>query len=380
MRSLSSESNESDVDIDEMCATIYDSTPIRVKDSHFHLPGTVRLVSIPPELANEPYARYDNGLRPELRDRKHFFHFHVESGLSIKITAILDTTEFCLINPSKSRWRADQTRYEKAFTRHSVMDIYHVYGLDIACSYLYGLCHSAISETEPWWLFVYLVGSLAIVDPEHARFLFDKQKKLGKRPTRSSALAYAALLSSLLALELETRSQAVIQPHTTALPVELLARIFDSVRISKVIARHVMYKRVTRLLSPREVEVFYTHEAVQSTGDDHFYTQHWDLRVIGSGFSLLYDAQRKKRPARTPVLSSYVDEAKARGIKTRTTLRHALDRVKTSNLNQLCAWVVLLSYHVGELPQTMLEIESHSDLVQHFETLSSVALFSCDEC
>src|SRR3990170_5798570 len=141
MQCSCSDSETSDSDLAEMANAIYGAAqPQRAKVEHFHLPTSVRLVPIPPELENEPFSVTDTNLRPELRHTDHFFLFRIIPIWTdmAKPVAFVDWLQFSY--SAEQNLRADELKWKKLESRFSVIDVYRQYGLNVACSYLTRIC------------------------------------------------------------------------------------------------------------------------------------------------------------------------------------------------------------------------------------------------
>ena len=89
-----------------------------------------------------------------------------------------------------------------------------------------------------------MTASLAVLQLEFARKMFDELYCYNSRPTTLSLLVCSSLLEQLIVLgSTQPKLLHEIQVHTTALPIDILAKICDSKRISKDIAADVTRQR-----------------------------------------------------------------------------------------------------------------------------------------
>lgn len=183
-------------------------------------------IGLPEELSNEPYTYNDSGLRPEYKIRRPFFHFTaLEGGGAV---CVVGSTRIC-VDGGQSYTLA--IPLEKSVSRFSVVSVYDTYGLAVTYEFLKYLYLQKCYHSG--WLVTYLRGSLAQLDPG----------TLASIETCDPLQLSAQLLSRLV--EIESKQPRSAEQVTTppALPLEMLALITNSVRLSKDLTREVLAQR-----------------------------------------------------------------------------------------------------------------------------------------
>lgn len=168
----------------------------------FSFPEGTKEVPLPLELLNEPYAMVDNGFRPEIVVRRSNFYF--DTGRYMGGLAL-----------------------QKKSTRVSVLNIYDTYGLNITLSFLKYIWEEKREPVYRWrWLHAYVAESCAA---------------LGYSPIELPNNYEAMILLVVRHLvRLDEKYPKVIESDVTiSLPLELVARITGSERLSKAVSKEV---------------------------------------------------------------------------------------------------------------------------------------------
>lgn len=324
-------------------------------------------VPLPEELFNEPYSHNDNGDRPEMKVYRPRFLFetHPRDGY------------ICLIGRRELKregrdafWYAKTDEPKKGCCVHSVVNIYDTYGLSIAYAFLQHLYYHKNWKTE--WLAGYLRGSLAVLDSG----ALDTGRE-------SNDVLY---LSSLLMLQLtvlDSRQSRTTDETTVApeLPIEILARIINSTRISHRLTAEVMSYRIALIPTIEELDSYAIYPSTVRVGNSWNVTwttpvslvaglwdseqdenretlvREWQLVRDGEIFTLrllegddVPDAEQDGYVAQY-ALDTYEDVCRARDcdgpVAVQTMLRRMSERlaiVSDTNVDEMCAWIVQLSH------------------------------------
>lgn len=307
----------------------------------FAISSSIALLPLHSSLMNEPYA--DRGRLPLcLFSTRPFFMFKAD---------VAGTRQ----HPFLCYYLGQESEREQAMLSYvSVVDVYDFYGLEMAHSYLHHLYHSQMSLRNPYRLCIYIIGSLAVIRPDLAVQLNKSREKTGVSHLFALYLC-SVLLSELVSLDShEPKLPAPIEPHTTVLPVEILARIFNSTLISKSIAEHVTKQRIYQEMRPGEIWCRARSERVMFSIDMttmiSIYSiagksgQSWVL-TGGENTGKLEQMKTSEVPGlhgAVPVLHSPRDTARLRHISVYDAFSHALELIDTEDVRQVCAWIVLL--------------------------------------
>ena len=342
------------------------TSSIRKKRSRPKLPFctmNIHLVSLHPDLVNEPYSTVDTGARPDVYSTRPFFHFYISDG---SVSAAVGQQSFCHAGSALGKFFCDIT----------VVDVYDTYGLEMAYSYCHHLYHSELSIEHPEWLATYLTSSLAILQPQFAREIYDKMSSRHMRTL--SLLACSSLLAELVLLE-STQPKLLhdIVQHTTLLPIDILAKICNSKRISKDIAAAVTKQRACLPMRlgenhyrARESPVYKITtptglDFLQRTITEESIDRHWLLNFntnsiyIGSQSHSVSSSNKK-----TDIFTSYRDRARVCGFSELAMLQ-AMQRTKVTkdNLVQVCTWILFLASDL-KWPSQQIEHSSLQDVLE----------------
>lgn len=235
--------------------------------------GNAKLVpTLHHDLANEPYTSEDTGYRPELKVKRPFFSFKIDKH-SIATCSVNNKTII------SNRVYTNNIPY-KSCTNISVVNVYDTYGLDMTYSFLYYVYHNRYSVVDGIvyqdWLKVYLGGSLIILQPDFVDYYtndrtFDasvlymctllmthfitmetNQAKLNhpiENPHGISVLKhslgvfqnenFSSLRPGASTEEFPNIVSSNIENTTHVLPLEIIAKITNSGRISKKICNSI---------------------------------------------------------------------------------------------------------------------------------------------
>lgn len=347
--------------------------------------SNLSLVPLHSDLVNEPWTKEDTGVRADVypSSSRPFFKCQLAGGMGVCIAGNIALSIPQLEQIDKS-W--------KIATTLSVIDVYDAYGLETAYSYLHHLYHLEISMNYPQYLALYLVGSLAILNPECATSMYKKIRK----QSAAIVLAACSILLAELAL-LETKqpilSCSEITAHTTVLPIEILARIFNSKRISKQIAEQVTLQRRGRELRIFELQCRAIHPIIskndltETTRENRWQSvmnecnkvwlmeQRGDDFIVSSRAMGLADVMLSMTKSKQ-VLYSYQDYARMRNLPLKQVLSSMLREVDTKNEDMLCAWILMLCIENGDENELTIR---RDQLLFSFEFLSKRALENASE-
>lgn len=210
--------------------------------------ASAKYVPLPEELLNEPFAFEDNGKRPKrMTPIRKSFLFIIDSDERRKSTAAS-----CWIGEERVTYIASEHNRvvpKKNATNLSVVSVYDLYGLGIACSYLKHLYLASEHDVGvPYhWLTSYLQGSLAVLWP-------------GSETMDDPNIFWliSALLFKLTQMDYaQPRLSEELVPHESTLPPELLYRVLDDPTLSKSMQRGVM---AVRCVLPTREELTIDHE------------------------------------------------------------------------------------------------------------------------
>ncbi|CAH6420487.1 Hypothetical protein POVR2_LOCUS173 [uncultured virus] len=341
----------------------------------FHLPTSVTLIALHPDLINEPYRKKDTGVRHDCfpDSETPYFTFSCKSGkptCTIGRVTVTSNKTFKM----KRNWKLESNL--------TVLDVYNTYGLDMACSYLHHICKLKLSAKYPDMLRIYLIGNLSLVQLELAARIYEP--KMLSSPVQDILISSYALLSELAMREgKQPRMLGELVPHETNLPVELLAKIFQSKRINKQIAEQVTMQRQSRSLRVGEVAARAIYPSVKYSNQFRYWVasspkHSWLLQVVEvddeeDEYSLTYENKAIGSSGEI-VLYSYRDYARLQnasdqlGVLDKLLAHCKLDKPEeVTDLELFCPWIVLLASEIGDskLARTIYK----SDLAGSFSSL-----------
>lgn len=179
-------------------------------------------VALPAELLNEPYSYADNGDRPERKIFRSTFIFVAYPCGAASCSIGQDEVD----TPSPEYTVGPHPKKDSSC--FSVVDVYDTYGLDITLAYLDWL-QSDRNKPNTVWLATYLRGSLAVLDLD----------SLKTEMSTDVAHLSGRMESALVSHDREQPRCLESISNPPELPLEILARIINSTRISKALATAV---------------------------------------------------------------------------------------------------------------------------------------------
>lgn len=286
---------------------------------------------LPLELLNEPVTDNDNKYRVEMIVSRPRFVFSVwEGGANVSVGgSVIQFTH------------NTDGAFNKSTTNVSVLTIYDTYGLAITARFLKHISSGWFIQTEFYKL--YLVGctaSLGLPVPSDYKMVDE---------TEMLANIYTELIR-------RDESSYRITLVPVSLPLELVARIVCSVRISKAIAVIVRTNRENERPDLENLAGFYPWRARTSDGMYHCITGMHSclLERRDDGFSLIVgpeaDVRRGNAPSKAVTNSLRVGYGyyKSRNCNPQNAVRKALGILRRAVHNlkpeQLCATTVQLSH------------------------------------
>jgi hypothetical protein len=344
------------------------------------------IVKLPEELENEPYTIKDNGFKPEIRIKsKTLFHIIFEEDVILLWVGNQDyfmQTDYRAILPQKSS------------TKISVVDIYENYGLYIVHSFLKYLYSHPISRRNPLWLVMYLQGSILTIQPTF--------------PVLDDITdGYILYLSSFLFSNFIIMESSMpkltnlkkIEGSEPPVPPEILAKIFQSTRLSKELHNITLFNKCVK--DPVTLdELSFTEGGIQTFYLSGIYFCEWDDEVGNFHISILdtntpvslyhlsgIEAENKHQLLMDEVetdvqitgysLSSYKRAYENRDCPVKKSIISLLDNlskdeVNAENYTQTCTWIVQLSVDTQYLTDNIFE--TYNDLELKLKKLIMIAI------
>lgn len=321
--------------------------------------------TLPPELSNEPIAARDNHCRPERTISRVRFEFCARPGLDYRccvghVTYVRDWTQ------------AEKTILQKWQSDYSVLNVYDAYGLDITLLFMSHL--RTLRASFPRMIDCYLNGSL------HA---------LRDVTCSTSSVVvdmHAAVLEELRVLD--SRQLKASEPVTRSpeLPIEILAVIINSMRVSKLLAKEVQRHRCHQIPSLdlfegwRQGACFFSilgRSAAVSPGEEA-----WFLSYDASGESRLSPMSGSEAPPAYPPnsrmlaysISHYEVELMSRQCDPRVGIPIMLQRLREPRpIDRTCALIVQLSSDLNVKRETK-QLLGDDGLEAELERLITLAL------
>ncbi|CAH6420483.1 Hypothetical protein POVR2_LOCUS172, partial [uncultured virus] len=297
-----------------------------------------------PDLINEPYRKKDSGVRPDVYTTGPYFHYSCKADYHIcRIGKTL--VSYSSKIKTKSRWKRESTL--------SLDDVYRTYGLEMVYSYLNHICSMKMSVKQPHILDSYLIGCLYIVQPQLAAYL---SRDIAIDPRQRPITVTSLLIAEYQARDArEPRLLAELVAHDTQLPIELLARICNSKRISKAIAAQVTLQRKSRSLRLGELEARAIHPVVHYDSEGEsikswYIATHsawWTLKISGSKCNLWsYECHKKLSLPGIPMLYSYRDYGRIEHTNDLDTLQSmllswGLNDLENVEYESISCWLML---------------------------------------
>lgn len=324
--------------------------------------------SLPLELLNEPFTDDDNGLRVEIIVSRPLFRFEI----SMPLTRVsIGTREVICV--SAGRCPAKRT------SNVSIQTVYDTYGFAIMLLFLKHL--RSLSEVDEKSVYAYIEGSAhaldLIVETDERDFVVDaildelvRRQELAIGLTRQER----ELVREVLSLMGRRRDCALdehdIESHpdlsSRSLPLELVALITNSLRISKAVSTLVRARRVliipsiehvsgrarltcihTRTVRSRAMSRQLTRDTAHQVSIAKWTVDCFCLQASIRGCargSIVSCGYADDRPSRS--LYSYHAYYRSQGCDPKVGMKTLLDwlegEVETMDVNELCAWTVQL--------------------------------------
>ncbi|CAH6421581.1 Hypothetical protein POVR2_LOCUS401 [uncultured virus] len=298
-------------------------------------------VSLPEALLNEPFTNTDNGYRVEIIVPRRKFEFKIS-----------DVRSTVLIGGERigSPLCHNTMRPSKRTSHISVLTVYDTYGLAVAKKYIHK-CMFLLPEGRDSWMSMYLMGSIVAVS--YALGISDSSNLM-----RGSVTQRCKTLLTLLS-EHDKKSLCTSGPITGVhqLPLEVIALITGSLRISKAVSALVLLNRSITLPSEESVIGWSDRDGVsfcesencyyEQRGDSGFYV----LYLRGTHYTLdigkdVYNTSGSIMPSlKCSSLYSYYKYAVATRCNPLAITSLLLDNLQQGRLtlDQLCSWTVQLS-------------------------------------
>lgn len=317
----------------------------------------IESVPVPIELLNEPFSWKDDGLRSQVIStvkRGRFLFMITENGA-------LSTIDGRVIARGTTKGGSGRSREQrlnkwdlpqKSGTNLSVISIYDMYGLEVACAFIKHIYFYKSDRDQPEWLETYLLGSLGVIWPEATYGHVE----------RSLVYLCTALILQLKLLD-DAQPRMIGQlKEGSQLPPELLAKITGSTLLSKEITDVVNIGRCG-LPDYTWLEENYVQPNTRRLDDGSYTLVYSDdnsaLQLIRrrmrfslenvkmSAYSHSYD--RAIRVAYS--IDDYAKWFQQRGCdsdryvtKMLEDLKKRTSHVTEENLEEVCAWIVQLTY------------------------------------
>ncbi|CAH6419568.1 Hypothetical protein POVR2_LOCUS73 [uncultured virus] len=180
-------------------------------------------LGLPLELLNEPFVAIDNGLRAEIIVFRPQFYWSTERSYGYD---------------GREQYT---TSYNKTSSNVSILNIYDTYGFDIAVTFLNYLVVVKAREYPTWAL-------------DYAR---ESYRHMTRDRTQAVDIrGYGAVMVQELAnREAERKVYVIRSDATCSLPIEIVAKIIPSVRLSKEVTKQVWLLR-SSIPSPRDLVMY----------------------------------------------------------------------------------------------------------------------------
>lgn len=341
-------------------------------------PDPSPIVVLPSELENEPFSTHDTGVRSEINhinQPRALFHCRMrESHGDITIVCNVNGVKRSMLSGMSSFYRSQYSTVTvrwKMSTQISMLDVYDNYGLSVVIAYIDRLLSSDIARHQPVWVAAYLVVSLEIVDSGPASESSQLWTGIRMQSIKVSEVIDRARTALISYMTVDSRSRSHAPDELTSihveLPIELLARIINSIRVSKEIAKLVTQTRLARELLPGEMSCYASRPHTQKPERSGFCLiskeTMWLLRAGDAEFQL----ERLQTPQIWGIGDDCVfspsDVALVRGVSIRAAFDGALN---SNDIDLVCGWIVQLSY---ELDSTVEMTMNKDELLLYYDTL-----------
>ena len=290
---------------------------------------------------------------------------------------------------------ARRVRTRHFITYVSAVDVYETYGLDIAYSFLRAIRTSNSESTSAHRVLVmaYLISSLSILDEGMATLLIRTMDEL----LQLHVIANCCNMLFDKMIELEEKKAKLAHPLETTnecpLPTELLAMVFQSVRVNHSTRSSWLQirsqERRTNGLRQGELEAR-SRDCGVSIIDERFWLSEGSVRFAKEedAYSLHIDEylhsgrgvyrEDDEQPTFTEV-ALWTEYARVAGRPKREVFLEATAELDLNDCSTLCTWILLLAKRSGyELLRGKSKTTKlyHSDLLACYTELRDTYLLS----
>lgn len=263
-----------------------------------------------------------------------------------------ETSTFCSYGDFAVSCKTDNK--QEVLTYTSILDVYDRYGLSVCSAYLKSLYNAVIAGSYSARSFLlYVCMSLAGLDIEEAR---SYSQQLQQKTSLSSVVNDCCLTFMVLLEDYDEKQPRLLtelQEATQELPVEVLALIFRSRRISKTIGHCFISLRLKqRSCLLRERELAARSLCVPSIG---FGTRMWsssyttivlqDDRALLTGdmYSIMSLCNITQEEVKiNSQLYSWRDYARLIRREEKQVFEEMIKQVDTSDITQVSSWIIVL--------------------------------------
>ncbi|CAH6420615.1 Hypothetical protein POVR2_LOCUS206 [uncultured virus] len=214
--------------------------------------------SIPIELLNEPFSFSDNCYRPEVIVPRERFHFEVTQHCS---RVFIQDREVITCN----RLSSSYSRLEKRGTNVSILTVYDTYGLDIALKFLAHISRQyAVDTDQSILLYTYLRGCERALG---AKNYIDRDyiQAGGWRASILESVVDGIAARLRLLDKKQPKAMDTEQEVSCHMPIELVATMTQSLRISKAVSRLVIEQREIEIVPIEHLRGWYDREGIIRT-------------------------------------------------------------------------------------------------------------------
>lgn len=330
--------------------------------------------SLPPELLNEPFTDNDNGLRAEIIVSRPLFLFEISPPLVA--VEIAGGNVVCVpANRRPVKWRSNV----------SIQTVHDTYGLAITLLFMRRL-HS-LRDKDDRLVYAYLEGSAhalgLMVEMDVVDVILDelvRRQKLSMGITREE-MSLVSEVRSLMGGRETQESEWTLEarPDLTplSLPVEIVALITNSLRISNEVSTLVRLKRASIVPPIRDVigraRIHSAHTRTTHSRSAHRRLNTGSVHqvsitiLVNDCYRLESSKVHSSRPLGSGGLSrrslySYHAYYRSRGCNPKLGMTSMLDwlegQVRTMDMNELHAWTVQL---ISDMAVVVTARETNTD-------------------
>ncbi|CAH6420647.1 Hypothetical protein POVR2_LOCUS214 [uncultured virus] len=248
---------------------------------------------------------------------------------------------------------------QQVVTYISALDVYDRYGLVVCSAYLHALYSAVVAGSYSGCsLLAYVSMSMAGLDMEGAQYYLPEASEVDPQPLPSRlsecCLTFLSLLSDYD--KKQPRLASEIQQVTIELPVEVLAMICRSRRVSKRIGQHFLSLRLKQrscMLREGELAARSLYTVSVQLGS-RIWTSCSTMMVLQGDRAIVADSRDMSgvadrcNVAQSEVkvsshLHSWKDYARLIGRDEKQVFIEVTNQVDVSDIAQLCSWILLLT-------------------------------------